>query len=234
MLDELKRLIKNPYFWLYIGAAASFFVVWYCTTSLTARIICIFIVALCQGFLNVKVLTNTDITNRFFKWTYFIVLLLFAVAYLSASVQEIEIAATTFIITPYILTGGLLVLVISGLWKSKNTWTIIISYVFLAVLVITLFAYSFAILSTCKGNEVEWVSGHVSITDPWALMYFSTEVFYSNSFGDIVTLGLSRLLASIELVTSAIIHIIVLGIVISNLKDRALCNNVTTLRSTQC
>ena len=229
MLNELKRLIKSPYFWLYIGAAAVFFVAWYCFNSSTFKIISIILVLICQCLLNTKVLTNTDTTNTFFKWTYFFVLLLFAVAYLAASLQEADIATATFIFAPYVLTLGLLIPVLLGLWESKNTHTLIISYVILAVLVITVFAYSFAVLSLFEGNEVEWVSVQKVVTDPWALLYFSTEVFYSNCFGDIVTLGFARLLASIELVTSAIIHIIIVGMVISRINTKDTLKNDTTL-----
>ena len=82
-------------------------------------------------------------------------------------------------------------------------------------LLIILFGYSYAILGSFEDNGIEWVTENGVVTDVWNSIYFSAQTFYSSSFGDIVPLGYSRLLVVVELIFSVILHVIVLGRIIS-------------------
>lgn len=221
MIDKLKNEIRNKYVLFYIVAAVSLLLTWSLRDSpVTIKILTIFLFVVSQYFYNTKIMTDDDLFFRFAKWTYFILVLLVAITYLAFSVQEIEIAVITFLIIPFAVLIGFFISMFSSLWEGKSIRVVIISYIILVFIVIVLFGYFFIFLSVSEGNGIRWASGNTAVEDFWDFIYFSAQIFYSNNFGDIVPLGLSRLLAVVELAFSAIIHIIVLGTIITRLSEK--------------
>ena len=221
IIDELKTEIKNKYFLFYIVAAVLLLITWFFKgTPVTFKVLSIFLFVVSQFVYNIKIKTPDDIFYRFLKRMLFVLSLLFAITYLASSVEEIEIALITLLIIPFAVLIGLFIPMVFSLWEGKSIWDVIISYISLVFIVIVLFGFTFTILSAFEGNEVKWASGDTAVRDFWDFIYFSAQIFYSNNFGDIVPLGLSRLLAVVELVLSAIFHIIVLGMIITRLSEK--------------
>ncbi len=215
--------LKNKYFLFFIFAAFLLLITWFLIDSpKTIRVLTIFLFVLSQFLYNIKIISRDEYYfNRFVNWIYLILFFLFAITYLLLSVKEIEIALFAFLSVPFILFIGLSILSLFSLWESKNILKIIILYIFLVFSVIILFGYSFAFINVFGGgNEIKWASENKVVEDIWDSIYFSAQIFYSRNSGEIVPLGLSRLLIVIELVFSAIIHIIVLGSIVSRLREK--------------
>jgi len=212
MDKEKRRFFKNKYFWFHLIALLFLFITWFCTGfPKTIKILSIFLVVVSQLSYNVKVKIIDDFYFRFLQWLYFVLILLFAILYLASSVGDIKIAMVFYFIMPFVLLIGFFIPNVYALRKSRNVHEVISYYIIVVLIGIIIFGYGFIILSALGGNKLE---------NPWDYLYFSAQIFYSNNFGDIVPIGLSRLLAVIEIVFSAIIHIIVLGTIINRISGK--------------
>jgi hypothetical protein len=212
MDKEIKEVFKNKYIWVHLIALLFLFITWFWTDfPKTIRILSFFLVVVSQFSYNVKVKIIDDFYFRFLQWVCFVLVLLFAILYLASSVGDIKIAMFFYFITPFVLLIGFFIPNVYALRKSRNVLEVIIYYIIVVFIGIIIFGYGFIILSAFGGNELE---------NTWDYLYFSSQIFYSNNFGDIVPIGLSRLLAVIEIVFSAIIHIIVLGTIINRISGK--------------
>lgn len=223
MLSELKQEFKqqfyNKYFLFYLASIIFVCVSWFALNIVTLRIFGIIILVICQFFYNRKVKINDDLFIRCLHWAYFLFFLLLSVTYVAVSVKEMEISLLTLIILPIPIIISILIPIISDLWNPKNLFGLIFSYIFLAFLLIVLFGYGFVILGLSQDNAVKWVSDDKALDGTWDFIYFSAQNFYSNSLGDIIPLGMSRVWAVIEFITGTVIHVILLGMIISRLNN---------------
>jgi len=212
MDKEIKEVFKNKYFWIHLIALSFLSITWFLTGSpKTVKILSIFLVVVSQLSYNVKVKIIDDFYFRFLQWLYLVLILLFAILYLASSVGDIKIAMGFYFIMPFVLLIGFFIPNVYALRKSRNVHEVISYYIIVVLIGIIIFGYGFIILSAFGGNKLE---------NPWDYLYFSAQIFYSDNFGDIVPIGLSRLLAVIEIVFSAIIHIIVLGTIINRISGK--------------
>ncbi len=220
--EQVKHNIwKDPAPWLYIGFMILFFVILVIKsiTSPTLKIISIFGLFVAQLLYTIKNKENksTQIFPNFSNWAGTILLLLFAISYTAATVKEITFGAITFLFTLGTIMLGALVLNFSTLFKSKTLVGIILSYIMLAFGSILFFGFMYNIFSGFPEHQIISQEGN-HINEVWNYLYFSSSVFYTNTFGDILPQGFSKVMVQIELLYSFIVHIIVLGAVIPKLK----------------
>lgn len=218
MTNDIISEIKNRYF-IIIVLAIIFFSVSF-SLQIVTLITCSLAVLLVAYFLYITKRKPSNRWQSFSNWMYFSFILLVSITYVATSVGEIQIALPLFLSIPLLLLSGLIIQQTSSLWESENMFLLIISYIILISLAIMIFGYVFALVSDFGvNNQLRWVHDNTKVTDVWSIVYFSAQIFYSSNFGDIVTHGYSRLIVVIEFIFSAIIHIIVLGMIITNLTD---------------
>ena len=71
--------------------------------------------------------------------------------------------------------------------------------------------------SAYTGGKIVSVNGS-EITNAWEIIYFNVQVFYSATLGDILIDGkANKIIFVIELITSAIFHLIVLALAIEKI-----------------
>jgi len=143
-----------------------------------------------------------------------------AVGYMAISVSQITLALGAIISTFLLLFLLPVVLYIIILHSSKNIPTIILSYLVLSALTILMFAFIFSLSVNFSGNEILWSNSNTKVDSIGNQIYFSSLVFYSNVFGDIVPYGISKIIVVSELAWSFVLHLIILGEVISNYHKR--------------
>lgn len=148
--------------------------------------------------------------------------------YLAGLLGDTQISIMFFMILAGIVVGMAIVTSGRDLFKSKTIWKIAISYLSLTTVIIMLFGVVYIYLGS-NGNGLIWESGlatNQNVVDKWAY-YFSAQVYYSNTLGDILPYGHSRYVIIAESIVSAIFHIIILGFVISTLSQRKVKGDTT-------
>ncbi|MCX6749391.1 MAG: hypothetical protein NTW17_01440 [Candidatus Pacearchaeota archaeon] len=104
------------------------------------------------------------------------------------------------------------------IYSKKSLWSLIPSYVILAFLTIILFGYVFSIISAYpEQGLINSQNEKMNIT-AWDYVYFSSNNFYTMSYGDAFPFGFwFKLASTLELLVSFIIHIIILGVIITEM-----------------
>lgn len=84
-------------------------------------------------------------------------------------------------------------------------------------LTIILFGYVFTFISAFEGQEVIITGANIGAKlTAWDYVYFSSGNFYAMSFGDLIPKGWAmKIFSQVELMISALIHVILLGDIIS-------------------
>jgi len=171
--------------------------------------------------LNVKF---SHIVEHITFWFALLIITLVSFAYIASITMEFNIAAIT-------LTASSLLMVIFPLSSHlRNFWLmrspkgpvviaivmITITYIVIAFLIILLFLPLYSLSGIFEESDILKITNHTKITGKADLFYFSSLVFYSTIFGDFEAKGYSRILVILELLISFIIHIIILGVIISS------------------
>lgn len=134
---------------------------------------------------------------------------LFALGYIFIIFNLISFAGMSLIIAAYIVGITVFYSRIKSLKESKGLKQIIISYVGVSFSTILLFSMIFASISFGENKIV--FNGEKNLTS-WDYTYFSSNTFYSLSYGDYYPSGkLMQIFSQFEAVLSSIIHIIILG-----------------------
>lgn len=162
---------------------------------------------------------NTPAFSKFINWFGFGIMAFFTFLYFLLYVGEIIWAIL-------MLIGGIVVILIAslvmnfiGLFKVRTLIGIIISYAVISFMLVVLSGYLYTIASAYPGNGIVWTGSGTTFTS-WDYIYFSSSVYYSNALGDIFPLGASKIIMQFESVISFIVHIIVLGYVVSGLDKK--------------
>ncbi len=197
-----------------------FFVLFYISwIPSTLRIISLFLVVLCHLLYNINEKTH----QKSLYWIYFTFISLSLIAYVAAIAREPAIAVTSLIIAFCLFIGWVITSYIISLWKSRNIYFTIFCYLSLSFLIIFSFALIFNFANTFPNHELRFVN-NTKVTNVSDIMYFSATNFYSNAVGTIITTGNSRWIMILELAVSLIIKVIILGALVSNLKERKKVN----------
>jgi hypothetical protein len=204
---------------LYIIALALLFLVWNYVPGKTAKIIAVW------GFVTTQLVCNLKMKEArrnaflsFVQWAGLAMFVLLAIAYSAAAVQEYDIAAISLLVLFFSFLVGAWVSNVRALWKSDSWVLVVIAYPVVSFTTVAIFAFLYSVTSGFPEQAVIDSSGQL-VKASWDLMYFSSSVFYSNAFGDMLPHGYSKLITQIELAFSAIIHVIVLGMVVARMAD---------------
>lgn len=191
--------------------------------SSTLNIIFLFLIAISLILykMNVKF---SHILHYISFWFAFTMISLVSIAYIAALTKEFSITVITLISSSLLMVIFPLSLHLRNLWKMKNTGknTIVsvaiisLTYAIIALLLIVLFSPLYNLSGIFQGSGVIKMSDHSKLVNKFDFFYFSSLVFYSTIFGDFDATGYSRILVIVELLISFVIHIIVLGVVISS------------------
>ncbi len=184
----------------------------------TLKVIAIFATLISYYFLIRKNFKSRDNFLKVFNIFVLMTLIFAAFSYTAASVKEMNVAAVSIFIWFMIMFLFSIILYVLILHKSKNIPIIIITYIAISVLTIAMFAFLFSVSKSFDGGVV-W-SDSKEMVDDNNNFYFSALVFYSNVFGDIIPLGISKIIVFVELIWSFVLHIIIIGEVISQLKRK--------------
>jgi len=169
-----------------------------------------------QFVYNIKVKIENKFQNRL-RWGYFSILSLLAVIYLSTVLGEIQISAILIVF----LMGGILCAIatiqLTNLLKSRGKILLIIHYLFFAFILILLFGFIYTVTNALGQNILNQENEKIQGTGE--IIYFSLSVFYSNVI-EYYPVGFSKWIMQIEMIISYIIHIIILGYLISEIKKK--------------
>lgn len=148
---------------------------------------------------------------------YALIFLFYLIIYISMSVGETNITAIVILAFFFSVLLASSISYYSSLRKSKKLLPLILTYLGLAMSIIILFGGLFILVGGAEEDQITNSEGE-KLTDTWDYIAYSASNFYSNNFGEIPS-GKSRLISNFELAISFIIHIIILGEVITNLKQ---------------
>ena len=226
MLKEIKDLIPKEFNnkWFVISAITVILsiIILKFDISKTLNVAFLFLVLLSLIIYKIKVEFPKGIDNFLF-WCSFAIIVLISIAYISALTKEINITAITLIFSFLLMIIIPLTLHIRNLWKSKdmenkNITVVITSYLAVTFLIILLFSPLYQLSGIISGSGIIKTDKQIKLESKSEYIYFSALVFYSNVFGDFNANGYSRILVTLELTISFVWHIIILGMVTSNIK----------------
>ena len=146
--------------------------------------------------------------------------MLISFAYFAAVVGDSAISLVLLILSTISFLFGLLVLYTWNTWKTKDVskWKILYGVITYILLVL----YS----SFCFGLFFFFYSLHVTsglfidatkISSLIEYIYFSFTLFYSSTFDNVIPFGFSKIIVVLELIFTSIVHIFILGVVISKI-----------------
>lgn len=159
------------------------------------------------------------------NWIITLNLILVSLAYLFASFKDYDMAAILLLLMMAVVLIAVISYYLRNLWKLKDVINdkpilklilIILFYGLVAGHIIFLFSFLFSL----PGNGLYDIVNNSTVSGKENLYYFSGTVFYSATAGEIIPNGLSRWILLIECFVSYIVHIILLGIIISSFKDK--------------
>ncbi|MBI2649939.1 hypothetical protein HYX04_01355 [Candidatus Woesearchaeota archaeon] len=225
MIDTKKFIpeqIKKKWFWIYIIVVAiSIFVL---KTELTPpfKIISLFLLIIFQFIYNKKV--NYEAGINTINWILFVNLILISLAYLFASFKDYNLASIMLLLMIVVVLIATTSSYIIYLWKIKDSKIkkpiikviiIIILYLALAINTIILFSFFFTVVGSFQGNEILY-SNNTKVIGLDNIIFYSGTIFYTSVFGNMIPNGLSQWITLFEYSVSYIIHIILLGIIVSS------------------
>lgn len=213
--NQISEELHKWWICLYFIVLLLLMVVWFFDLSRTLKICSLFAIAVAQLLYNINTKFE-DFFQRYLSWSSFLLLTLYAIILTALYVNEVSIAILTLLVIFGAFILGIVLTSGKSLWKSRKIHEIIIAYLALAGSLIVLFGFGFSIATDLVGNELKWISVNSNVTDAWDFIYFSALVFYTNTFGDILPYGFSKILVILELVISFVIHIIILGKVVNS------------------
>jgi len=213
---KLINELKDPWLWIYfLMVAVALILLKYNFECKTVKIIAFVLFPAAQLLYILKgkkIQTNPE----YLKWMSFVILTLYAIIYISFMVGELNITLVFFIFAALlififsILQWGFL------LFKSEKTWMVVTSYVFFTIVFITFFGFLYALLSGFSAHQILDSEGN-SVKTAGGLIDYSWSVYYTSVEG-YTAYGYSKILKSIEIMISFIMHTILLGRIINKLK----------------
>lgn len=163
-----------------------------------------------------------DIFQKLYTSYILILNLIFFGLYISFVFFKINIVSILFLIIAigfiFLLTAlySLFFLKIT----KRNIYALVANYLYLVFVTVILFGYVFAFFSAFNGQGIVDYKTDSKITELWNYIYFSSTTFYSTTFGDLIPSGwMIKLISQIEVVVSAVIHVIILGDLLSRRLD---------------
>lgn len=216
MCKEIKKELKDFWFWIYAGGMLVLSILLYFRdnfpNTINAGVLILFFIN--QLIYNIKVKVENKFQNRL-RWGYFGVLFLLAIIYISIISQELQISIILLLILIMTILLGTIIIQFTNLNKSRGKVWLIINYLFFAFILIIFFGIIYTI--TIGFGQDILTQENNKIQDMTELIFFSVSVFYSNVIGYYPT-GFSKWIMQIETITSYILHIIILGYLISKPK----------------
>lgn len=154
-------------------------------------------------------------------WFLALLLFLITIGYTAMSVGEKGLAVITLLAIFGVSTLWAVLRNLINLWKTKDLeqqslTPVILFYLGTAFSFICFFGFVFSIASAFDGNGIVGAQDKIKLVDTWGIIYFSAATFYSTSLGEYFPLGGSRWIMITESLFSLIVHVIILGIIISN------------------
>ncbi len=225
-LDSKKIIpeqIKKKFFWIYLIVVIISLIILKTNLTPPYKIISLIVLIVSQFKYNkeIKYGGGIDTFNKFFAWY----LILVSSAYLFAAFNDHDMAAILLII----MIAGILIASTSSyaiyLWNIKDSkikepkikvLIIIILYLALAINIIITFTFIYSVAIPFDGNHIINTQTNTNVTDLENLSFYSGTIFYSSNFGNIIPQGISRWITLFECFISYIVHIILLGIIISS------------------
>ena len=224
---EIKKFIpeqiKNKWSWIYIIIVTGSIFVLKTESPPPFKIVTFFVLIIFQFIYNKKVKYDAGI--KIINWILFVNLVLVSLAYLFASFKDYDLAAIMLLLMIAVVLIAITFSYVIHLWKIKDSKVnrpimkviiIIILYLALAINTIFLFSFFFTVAGSFPGNEILNANNKEKVTGLNNLAFYSGTVFYTSVFGNMIPNGLSRWITLFEYSISYIIHIIILGIVVSS------------------
>jgi hypothetical protein len=164
--------------------------------------------------------------SKYLGWTYFGILLFFAVGYTAVLTNDKIIIVLTLLTLVYSSLIAVLSIFIAAasicavsLWVSKKPLMIFLSYLFLVFTVLVTFGYLYAISHAFNIGEIKSPIDDTKVTNAWSFVYFSALIFYSSAFGDVIPYGFSKVIVILQLFFSVIVHVFILGRAVTSLEE---------------
>lgn len=222
MDDKIKKLIerflleiKNKWFVYLIISFMFFTVAWRINVPVTVKIIALLILSMAYTLYTLKVRRSwTNIFNTILIWLSFII-------YLATSVKDVNVAIIGLLIMMVMILAGSLITALLDLYNTEKIPNLIISYILLAFMVIVSFGVFYITTGVSEGNFIKNSFSNTTVTNTYDYLYFSSITYYSSGYGEYYPVGdRMRLITQIEVAFSFVIHIIVLGMVLSRLGNK--------------
>lgn len=165
-----------------------------------------------------------DIFGPVLKWAHPAFTVMAILIYVSALLNEIDRMVILLVSTIGTIFLGLVWWKYTQLMKEKNLFGVCVTYLLLSFSAVALFSYGYAILGAFPGNELihsNSINGTiVDDIDAWDYMFASATIYYTSPFSGLFPTGWSKLVVVTQLAFTFVLHVIVLGYIISRLKKK--------------
>jgi len=152
-----------------------------------------------------------------------LMLIVLAVIYWITYLSSAEIGVfRTFVILTHVIVFLYSLITIR---HSEKLWFIVVSYAFIALITVIIFAFTFWTLSlfnlgTLQYSECSKIDASLN-SENW--MYFSSVTFYGIGYGDICPVGPSvRFASQIEVALGALINTILIGFIFWKIREKSI------------
>ncbi len=220
MMDkkDINNEFKKPWFWAYLISLVLLVVTFNLFKgSKTINVASLFILSFIQfiyGYHQYKADYNKTKWDKYNAIGYAICLFVLAIMNLALKVNEPMVAVSILLFSSGIIMFGFTIILFKKLWNSNSERIegTIFFYVFFTLSLNYSFAFLYSVAPIFVSSSIIDHNGN-NITGVWNYLYFSYSIFY-NSFQGYILEGFSKILSLLQIVSSYIIHIIVLSCII--------------------
>lgn len=220
---EFLEEVKNVWFWIYLISLTIIVIIFNTSKqNITINISSLFLLSIIQliyGSFQIKAYYNETFFEKYISLGYGLFLFVFAIINVAVRVNEIMTALAIlfsfFGIVMMIVTKVLF----DKLWNSDSLIKIVIFYLLFSFSLNYLFAFGYTIISVPEGNSIVDINDN-SIEGARDYILFSYSIYYTSVL-EYIPKGYSKLLSTIHVTISYLIHVILLGCIIQR---KLVCN----------
>lgn len=215
LIERIRPEIYNKWFAYLVLSILSFTISWN-IESTTFRIITVLAVSLTYSLYMFHI--SKSLITGFYAILFWIV----SITYVASSVKEANLVFMGVLSTITLILLGSLATSFLDLYNSEKLINIIVNYLIFSFFLISTFGILYTSSPVAfEGNVLKNSFDNATIASSKDYMYFSFTTYYSSGYGNYYPVGNQIILINMaQVVLSYVIHIIILGKVVSRMSNK--------------
>lgn len=216
IIERIPEDLKNKYFKFLLISTLLFLIMWYFTTSEIVRIITLVVVVFAYTLHTFKMSSKSEV-NAY----YLILIWLSFFIYIASLFHNVSLVLNGLWFMIVFVFLASLISSFVAVYNSKTVPVLIITYMIFTCILLSMFGVLYLVVDVFDGNDIKNSFNSTYSMDLLDYVYFSSTMYFSSNYGGFYPVGnLMRLITQFQVAWSFIIHIILLGRVMTRLENK--------------